>query len=406
MKYKKEKADFDLITEVQKDFEKRKAARKALELQWQLNIDFYRGNQNNYITKFDTVVSVGKQFYWQEREVFNHLAAMVEARLGKLAVYKPENSVIPESCMERAAMWAEITGTAFYKVVWDGGAGDVKIVVCSPFEIYPDNLTAEDLVECRSIIHAKVYCVSEIERLWGVVVGGQEIDVFDISSSARKKRTTMENAAVVIERYERPTAARPNGRLVIVAGDKLLYKGDLPYVTELPFVRRCGELAIGAIYGKCALERAVPVQRALNAIKNRKTEFLNRLACGVLSVEEGSVDLESLENDGLAPGKVLVYRQGTSAPKFVDTGSLPAELEREEERLLRELELISGVISLRSFDNPNISGVALQIMTEQENGRLARTINQIKRSVDEVGEQVERLYKQFRRGKDETAADD
>ena len=382
---RKQKAtQIDIVTEVQKDFETRKTARRALELQWQLNIDFLRGNQNNYITKFDTVIPMGKQFYWQEREVFNHLARMVEARLGKLA----ENS--HPAFVEKASMWSEMTGTAFYKVIYDG---EPKVVVCSPFEIYPDSLTAESIDECRSIIHAKVYRVSEIERIWGVGVEGKEIDVFDIGSLNRKKRTTMENAAVVIERYERPSIAHPEGRLVIVAGDKLVFSGALPY--GIPFVRQCSELVAGCFYGKSTVERAIPVQRALNAVKNRKTEFLNRLACGVLSVEEGSIDLEALENDGLAPGKVLVYRQGTTAPKFVDTGALPAELEREEERLLRELEIICGVANFQHFSESVMSGVALQIMVEQENQRMARVVNQITRSVAEVEAKIQELKEIF-----------
>jgi hypothetical protein len=386
---KKNTINTDLIQEVIKDFETRKTARRALELQWQLNIDFLRGNQNNHITKFDTVVPMGKQFYWQEREVYNHLSRMVEARLGKLAMECVKLDM--QQVVEKANMWSEMTGTAFYKVIWEDGA---KVVVCSPFEIYPDQLTAEDITECRSIIHAKVYRVSEIERIWGVGITGQEVDVFDIGSTNRRKRTTMENAAIVIERYERPSIAFPDGRLVIVAGDKLVFDGPLPY--GIPFVRQCCELVAGCFYGKSTVERAIPVQRAYNAVKNRKTEFLNRLACGVLSVEEGSIDLEALENDGLAPGKVLVYRQGTTAPKFVDTGTLPNELEREEERLLRELEAICGVASFQHLsESVNLSGIALQIMVDQESQRMARVVGQITRSVAEVKKQVERLEKQF-----------
>jgi len=387
---KKNTTNIDLVHEVIKDFENRKSTRRALELQWQLNIDFLRGNQNNYITKFDTVVPKGQQFYWQEREVYNHLTPMIEARLGKLAVECAKLDMQP--IVERANMWSEMTGTAFYKTIWDN---EPKVVVCSPFEIYPDQLTAEDISEVRSIIHAKVYRVSELERIWGVVVEGQEVDVFDITASNRKKRTSMANAAVVIERYERPSIAHPDGRLVIVAGDKLIFSGALPY--GIPFVRQCCEIIAGCFYGRSTVERAIPVQRAYNAVKNRKAEFLNRLACGVLSVEEGSIDLESLENDGLAPGKVLVYRQGTNAPKFVDTGTMPSELEREEERLLRELEAICGVANFQHLsESVSLSGVALQIMVEQESQRMARVVAQIMRSVEEVKAQIQRLQELFK----------
>ncbi|MBD4338560.1 hypothetical protein GUH15_21395, partial [Xanthomonas citri pv. citri] len=38
------------------------------------------------------------------------------------------------------------------------------------------------------------------------------------------------DAVIVIEKYEKPTAKFKDGRLIIVAGDTLLYCGDLPYV--------------------------------------------------------------------------------------------------------------------------------------------------------------------------------
>lgn len=50
--------------------------------------------------------------------------------------------------------------------------------------------------------------------------------------------------AVVIERYSRPNITYPAGRLEVIAGDKLLYEGDLPFLVgingeaDLPFVRQ------------------------------------------------------------------------------------------------------------------------------------------------------------------------
>src|SRR5699024_5678461 len=64
-----------------------------------------------------------------------------------------------------ANYWAELTGTAFYKVVWDDVAG-VKIAVCPPQEIYPDDLEAPSVSALRSIIHAKIYPVEAIYELW------------------------------------------------------------------------------------------------------------------------------------------------------------------------------------------------------------------------------------------------
>lgn len=71
------------------------------------------------------------------------------------------------------------------------------------------------------------------------------------------------------------------------------------------------------LYGKNGLvSLLVPLQRAYNAIKNREMEYINRITMGVLCVEDGSVDIDELCEDGTHAGKVIVYRQGANAPTF------------------------------------------------------------------------------------------
>ena len=77
------------------------------------------------------------------------------------------------------------------------------------------------------------------------------------------------------------------------------------------------ELVDTAVFGKLGLvDMLVPFQRAYNAAKNRKMEFLNRYTMGILCIEDGSVDVDDLETEGVAPGKVIIYRQGSVAPEF------------------------------------------------------------------------------------------
>jgi len=395
----------ELIKNIIDDFEERKAARKGYELQWQLNIDFLQGRQNNYITNFDSVASSGKRFHWQNNASFNHIAPLVEARLSKLIAQSEQFIVTPLSDTEQdsqsaskcekiikaafrkldmktladqANMWSEMTGTAFYKVVWNNNGGrvvgeinnqpvhegDANVVVCSPFEIYPDSLTAADVPQLSSIIHARPYTVEMVKRIWDTDVKGTDIEVHDFNRTSRAG-TTLKNAVMVIERYK-------NGELVIIAGDKLLYRGEYDV---LPFIRQTSESIPGCFFGRSVIERAIPVQRAYNGVKNRKAEFMNRLACGVLIVEENSVDLEALENDGLAPGTIVIHRQGTHPPKFMDGSNIPSELDREEENLLNELTSITVGSSISRGVASNVSGVALEIMVEQDRIRILRALN-------------------------------
>ena len=84
------------------------------------------------------------------------------------------------------------------------------------------------------------------------------------------------------------------------------------------------KLTESQLYGLNGIvSRLVPIQQAYNNLMNRNQECINRLAYPTLLVEDGSVDIDNLEEEGLTPGKVLVYRQGAEQPKFFTNSSSP-----------------------------------------------------------------------------------
>ena len=446
----KDKFKEDLIADVKADFENRRKARVENERQWELNMNFISGNQYCGINARGDLEDKDRDFFWQEREVFNHVAPVIESRLARFSRVSPLFSVRPKTdddkdvngaaiaekllasafekydldeTVKKVTVWSETCGTGFYKIVWDnrGGnavgeadgetvfEGDVKIIPVSPFEIFPDSLFSEELDDCFSIIHARALPVREIKEKYGVAVAGENLDVFGLFKSDSAKsgaKTTIENAAIVIEKYEKPSAEFPSGRLITVAGDELLYYGELPYkngkngARTFPFVKQVCLKAAGRFFGASITERLIPVQRAFNAVKNRKHEFLNRLSMGVMKVEDGSLDVDDLESEGLPPGKVLVYRQGSSAPEMMGGLSMPSDFNEEEEKLLNEFVTISGVAEVSSsMSNANVaSGTALEILVEQDNERLIVSAETIRKCYLEIARQVIRLYAQFAAG--------
>lgn len=447
----------ELAAEVTADFEDRRRARKQLERGWQLNINFVNGNQYCDISPVSGEIEQETDaFYWQSRKSFNHIAPTLDTRLARLAKVRPslnvrafsdsdddvktarlcsnvlksvKNRLDFDKIVSRATLWSETCGTAFYKIIWnynDGNVigtdetghgireGDVNVVALSPFEIYPDSLSAQSMEEVKSLIHAKAVPVSEIKEKFGVELVGRDIAEFAFApySSANGWKTPADgdfrppaqNAEILIERYTRPNGEYPEGRLEIVAGGVLLFEGALPYRNGdrgervLPFVRQtCIELA-GAFFGTSVVDRMIPLQRAYNAVRNRKHEFLNRLTMGVIAVEDGSVDADELAEEGLYPGKVLVYRQGAAEPKFLDCGSLPSEFEAEEERISNEFVLVSGMsqVSRNSANPTNVtSGTGLQLLIDQDTNRMRMTAESVERAIKEAGKQILHLYKQF-----------
>ena len=322
--------------------------------------------------------------------------------------------------VQKATVWSETCGTSFYKILWDsfGGnkigehkgqdvfEGEVKVLPVSPFEIFPDNLTNEDVEDCSSIIHARAMSVENVKHIYGVDVVGKSIDVQSLqneSSFNSQDQNTMDNAVIVIERYEKPSPEFPQGRLITVANGKLLYLGDLPYQNAengsrtYPFVKQCSYEQAGCFFGKSIIERLIPIQRAYNAVKNRKHEFLNRLSMGVLTVEDGSTDVDDLAEEGLSPGKVLVYRQGSKAPEMMSGMSMPSDFNEEEEKLLNEFVIVSGVSNVTSSSsNATLSsGTSLEILVEQDNSRLLKAAEEIRNCYVQISKQMIRLYSQF-----------
>ena len=446
-----------IIDSIIKDFEQRAQERKPYELAWELNMNFMLGNQYSCINHSGEIEQTPKNYYWEEREVYNHIAPIIESRLAKLGKVRPTVSVRPTGSEQKdlycaklskailssttdkaglpdiissATVWSEITGTCFYKIIWDdlkgqtianqNGTniknGDITISVCPPFEIYPDSAGTSDIENCQSIIHARAYPASTVEDVWNIKVEGKDIDTFTFDTSvvnnslsgksnvSKLVHSLKHDHVLVVEKYQKPDQKNPNGKLTIIAGDKLVYDGEMPFIIgndntrSYPFVKQVSTAQVGNFWGVSVIERCIPIQRAYNALKNRKHEYIARLSAGVLAVEDGSVDIDNIEEEGLAPGKILVYRNGSSIPKFIDAGSIPSEFNAEEDRLLNEFITVSGVSEfMRDSSVPSsiTSGTALNLLIEQDETRLSVTAEYIRSAVKKISQIIIRLYKQF-----------
>lgn len=444
-----ELAQIELVKEVRKDFFARQAERKPYEAQWELNMNFYVGNQQCAVNGNQELMPLQAKYFWQEHQVFNHIAPIVERRLSKLARIRPKMNVMPASNDERdiktasvskkiinsvystedmnkiiceVTRWSEICGTGFYKVMWNSfkgdvvgnlnGAspiksGDVEIIAVSPFEIFPENPYQPTLENQRSIIHAKAYHIDEIKNRWGVDIQGENASIYSISQTTTDQRfgakNTNKDYALVIEKYEAPSVQYPNGRMILIAGEKLIHVGELPYKNgnsqgrTFPFIKQDSIVQAGCFWGISVVNRVIPLQIAYNAIKNRKHEFINRLSMGVLTIEDGSVDIDALEEEGLCPGKVLVYRQGANKPDYMNNERIPYNFNQEELALLDEFSTVGGVYD---FNNENyltkgLSGTALGIMIEQDESKMLMTNDSVKSAIKLVAKHILRLYKQF-----------
>jgi len=440
--------------------------RRPVELQWRLNMAFLDGNQYVDINTVSmTIEETPPLVWWQEREVFNQIQPIMNTRYSKLSRKRTVLKVRPggqehsdlgaaklASKLLRAVyhdqgvrkkdatalLWSEMCGTVFFKEVWDPGRGPVRgiyedgteiregdldaAIVVPPAEIFPDSPFRDDIEACRSIIHARAYHIKDIEELWGVKVDPEETEVMRLERAKvgqgglgysgnyfRVTTAKLKDHALVKEYWERPSREHPEGRLIIVASNQTLYSGPLPYRVgpdgqfDFPFTRLVCIRKPGYFWGKSNIELLIPVQRRYNALRNRKAEYLTRLAFGQVLVEEGSIEnMDDFEANAASPGYVIEYKKGFNAPRYMEFPPLPASFEKEEATLLNEFTILGGVSEIARISSapPDVkSGIALSLLLEQDDTRLSSTAENYDMAVIERGKKWLRMYKQFVKGR-------
>ena len=446
-----------LSEEIQREYERRREERRSIELGWRLNQNFLMGNQYcDVLYETGELIEEAQGAEWENRAVYNMIAPIVETRLAKLSRVRPGMTVrpltedaadianarlatrllkasyaaqeMPEK-QQAAAMWAEICGSVFFKAVWNPRAGevlgrmgnetvhegDVCTAVVPAYEIFPECCWREGVENQGSIIHARVYGVKEIETLWGVRLKGREMDVYGADAVALRaggyhpqfasgKDERMEDAELVLEYFEKPSAQFPEGRHVIAAGGYVVHAGVLPFVNgengkrTYPLVQQFCLAAPGSFFGGSVIERLIPLQRDYNALNNRINEYAARMTAGNLLTEQGALVNEELLDSGIAPGTVIEYRAGAAAPAWMSVGEIPQTLLARLADMRKQFIDISGVSEMARASTTTgsiSSGVALEILREQDDTRLSLTAENIRSAVRMLAQHWLRLFRQF-----------
>lgn len=143
-------AENDLVQLVDGEYTRRRDERRPWSTQWMLNIAFLDGKQYMELnSKTDDLREIPRLWWWQEREVFNHIAPHIETRQAKLGRMRPKMGVrqgpdaedaakarvtlalldyiqqerMPPEFVTELLSWIEACGTSFVYTAWDPRAG-------------------------------------------------------------------------------------------------------------------------------------------------------------------------------------------------------------------------------------------------------------------------------------------
>ncbi len=200
----------------------------------------------------------------------------------------------------------------------------------------------------------------------------------------------IDEACIVKEYYERPTAKNPHGRMFVVANGVMLYAAESPYWGDQqgkwhPYTECRWEIVPGRFWGKSPLDNAVELQKQINSIDslivlNRKT-----MAVPQKLIPRGTMPVSNAWTG--QPGQKIYYTPGAGGekPENIMGQGLDASVFQERAQRLEDFKQITGAADILKGDRP--PGVtaysALSLLFEIGTGKLYPILNRWKKFVEE-----------------------
>lgn len=428
-------------------YEDARARRYPFERAWYLGCSFVLGQQHVQFERGTTRLVDPPRKRSEVRATYNLCTPMVLDRQAKLLRAESVPTGVPAreteaaktkahlasswfSFIRRRTKWKRIkrtlltwllaTGNAFAWCGWDGEAGrrarrqvgdrteevaegEVFIDPDGPFGSYFDP-QAVSLDGARWGLRVRRFDVEVLKDTFGAKAArvvaddlasdfGQYfleslknqtgLDVMSVTTSSRGA------CATTFEYYERSSKRYPRGRMVVLAGSNVvLAEGENPYHHvrgELPVVHYLEHEAPGRFWAYSTLERGIPVQRKINKTYAQLEANKDAIAFPKILKPRGCAVAGSAFTNGVGE-KIDFTPVGGMKPEYMAAPSMPADVRYILEGQIQRFREITGWTEITQGTAPSgvSSGVAFQVLAEQNAGPLITVADGIKDSDSEV----------------------
>ena len=290
---------------------------------------------------------------------------------------------------------------------------DVQIREGRPFidivpihEVFINSLSITNKDKINELVHRRPFTCDFIEKRFGYRPPAEDISgelsthpyYMDLGFNLLREKSS--EYAYVKEYYKTPDAVYPKGRFVLVAGDKVLYDGILPYENGIngkrciPFIPISLASIPGHIIGPTVYNQIIPMQDTYNSVKNRLLEYVNHLAIGQLYYWEGSlVNKDSFTNK---PGKLIGLKRNARPPQEVKKEKIGAEIVTYLRTIEEDMLITAGLSQLQAYgiskSNMRTDGVIDKI-ADSDSNKLNNAIDNLSEGLIDIFKQVLYLEK-------------
>lgn len=445
------KNDAELVAWISNQYQAMRSARHRVTMQWNLNLAFYYGRQ--YL-EFSPVIAgklqVPKAPPHRIRLTVNRVRPMIRTEISRLTQQKPSASVVPSTsededleaayaaeqvweyvsranyaprAFREAAFWACITGVGFVKTYWNSTKGpmgpdprnplgpqipmgDIEYQSVTPYHLFVPNLRMTDIQAQPYVMNVFTKTVEQLKLEYGDRITGMEISPSVVASNEILSDAVLNlsgdksepDAVMCYEVWVKPGGHKllPKGGLVHVVGSNIVYKTDagIPYQHgKYPF-SKIDHIPTGKFYPDSSIVDFMPLQREYNRTRSQITEAKNRMAKPQWKAAKGSITTSKMTTE---PGQVIEYRPGLPAPEQVVLQPLPAYVIQEQDRIISDMEDISGQHQVSKGEAPPgvTAATAISFLQEKDDGILSHTYISVEEAWEDIAFQTLNLVVQY-----------
>jgi hypothetical protein len=264
--------------------------------------------------------------------------------------------------------------------------------VLTPFEVLLDQ-SIENFDDQPKILVVNRRSPDYVENLWGQKVDADEEAKFNyqetigyitsdpyitsyLAGAHKSKRVTVKRL------FMRPTKKYPKGLYVVVAGDKVLEKGELPATREgkpfVPVAEMKFDSVPGAAFGRTPLDDIIQKQIQRNKIESLIELIALRMGSPVWLMPEGTV----VQNFSGAPGAIIKYSMlgdKSSRPDRIPGEQIPASIVQFLAMIDKDIEDLVSTFEALKGQSPysGAPGVVIEQLIEQGLTRFGPSLRNI-----------------------------
>jgi len=186
-----------------------------------------------------------------------------------------------------------------------------------------------------------------------------------------------------------PNYQYPKGLMVIVINKELAMLSEFPddYGKNIYPIVHFKEKKDGHnFWGQSTIERLIPVQRAINILRQKKIKNFSLMAAGKWLIAKGS----QIPDDAISDeeGEIIEYNPAVNKPEQARIAPLPNYVESLNQELITDFRDTGGQRETTFTAGPNLTaGVAMQTQTELTDEVLGPLIKRVGRSMQTVAQQ-------------------